>query len=131
MKKRILAVLVCLFALSVTGVSVYAADLGSYSGNVGFIFQKKMEKESVSDSINGTYIRATTSIYSTFGFYQSAVLGNGVTQVSPAGEVDINVNYWCGFWSGYSTVPGNSIMAYMRAKSPYFSDTITSCTWWY
>ncbi len=130
MKKLTAALIICFFVLSGMAITVNAVNLGSYTGTVGTQYSKKMEK-TVSASIDGTRLYVSTSNYNQVGFYQKAVLGNGVTQVSPAGYVDVNTNNWCGFWSGYSTVPNNALMAYMKSKSNLFNDTITYCNWWY
>ena len=131
MKKKILAVLVCFCVMIGTGVSANAGTLiESFSCSLSKQYQKKIEVQ-VNSVLYGTYARGSTAIYSTFGFYQSAVLGNGETQVSPAGELNINVTSWCGFWTGYSTVAGNNIMAYMKVKNPYKTDTLTSFDWTY
>ena len=130
MKRKLFSLILCLGIVLCASIGVSAASLGTYTGQITCTYSKKIEAR-VNTELSGTWLNVHTSRYSTVGFHQKAVLGSGETQVSPDGEVDINLNVWCGFWSGYSTVPGKSIMAYMRC--PYFlaTDTITSCDWWY
>lgn len=130
MKRVTVAVIVCFLIVSGMTITVNAVNLGSYTGTISTQYSKKME-DTVSTSINGTYLYVSTGNYNQVGFYQKAVLGGGTTQVSPKGYVDVNTNNWCGFWSGYSTVPNKSIMAYMKSKSSLLNDTITYSNWWY